>query len=74
MLARAARVPASPLTWEIDRGPWYDNNLAILEVGPGGGLLMRWLAGDVTGRAPDDPTLRTVAEVEVPPADRAVTT
>ena len=67
-LARMAKVPRSPLAWRVDRGPWYDNNLAMLEVRPEGGLLMRWLAGDVSDRAPEDPTLREVAVVEVPVA------
>jgi hypothetical protein len=65
-LAKAAKVPLSPLAWRVDRGPWYDNNLAVLEVQEDGGMTMRWLAGDVTGRAPDDPVLREVAEVVVP--------
>ena len=46
-LAKAAKVPLSPLAWSVDRGPWYDNNLAMLEVQDDGGLSMRWLAGDV---------------------------
>jgi hypothetical protein len=65
-LARWAKVPPSPLTWDIDRGPWYDNNLAVLETADHGGLTMRWYAGDATGRASDDPVLRTVAEFDVP--------
>ena len=66
-LARSANVPMSPLGWQVDRGPWYDNNLAVLEVRPRGGLTMRWVAGDVAGREPDDPVLREVAVVDVPP-------
>jgi hypothetical protein len=66
-IAKSAKVPQSPLGWQVDRGPWYDNNLAVLEVRPEGGLVMRWVAGDVTGRAQDDPVLREVAVVEVPP-------
>jgi hypothetical protein len=69
-LARRAKVPASPLTWAIDRGPWYDNNLAVLEIGEDSGLTFTWVAGDVEGRACDDPVLRTVARVEVSPALR----
>ncbi len=72
-LAKAAKVPLSPLAWAVDRGPWFDNNLAVLEVQPDGGLSMRWLAGDVEGRATDEPVLRVVAEVGVPvsrPAQR----
>ena len=63
-------MPASPLTWAIDRGPWYDNNLAVLEIGEDSGLTFTWVAGDVEGRACDDPVLRTVARVEVSPALR----
>ena len=65
-LARRAKVPSSPLRWELDRGPWYDNNLAVLEVRDEGRLHMRWVAGDVEGRPTDRPTLRTVSEVDVP--------
>ncbi len=65
-LAKAAKVPVSPLDWAIDQGPWYDNNLAVLEVQQDGGLTMKWFAGDVEGRATDDPTLKMVAEVAVP--------
>ena len=65
-LARSAKVPNSPLAWELDRGPWYDNNLAVLEVRPEGRLHLRWVAGDIEGRPTDQPRLRTVAEVDVP--------
>ncbi len=65
-LARAAKVPASPLTWELDRGPWYDNNLAVLEVRDADRLHLRWVAGDIEGRPTDQPRLRTVAEVDLP--------
>ena len=43
--ARAAgrRSPRSPLRWELDRGPWYDNNLAVLEVRDEGRLHLRWV-------------------------------
>ena len=26
------KVPRSPLRWEMTRGPWYDNNLAVVEL------------------------------------------
>jgi hypothetical protein len=64
-VARLGKVPAPPLTWRIDRGPWYDNNLAVLELRPEGGLALTWYAGDVTGRDPGDPVLRVVAQVQV---------
>ncbi|GAA1479488.1 alkaline phosphatase D family protein [Nocardioides aestuarii] len=64
-VARLGKVPPPPLTWRIDRGPWYDNNLAVLEVQRDGGLAMTWYAGDVEGRDPERPVLRTVAEVGI---------
>jgi phosphodiesterase/alkaline phosphatase D-like protein len=58
----AAGVPLSPLRWAITQGPWYDNNLAVLELGPDG-LRMWWLAGESDGR-PERPALRRVATVD----------
>ncbi len=43
------RVPRSPLHWRLVRGPWYDNNLAVLEV-EAGRLRMRWWRGVVGAR------------------------
>lgn len=62
------RVPRSPLRWELTRGPWYDNNLAVLELQPEQ-LHLTWARGEVDG--PDGPTydrarLETVATVDVP--------
>jgi PhoD-like phosphatase len=31
-LARAARVAPEPLTWEITAGPWFDNQVAMLDL------------------------------------------
>jgi PhoD-like phosphatase len=31
-LARAAGVPGEPLSWEITRGPWFDNQVATLDL------------------------------------------
>ena len=31
-LARLARVPEPELDWRIDRGPWFDNVIATLEL------------------------------------------
>ena len=64
-VARLGKVPPPPLSWSIDRGPWYDNNLAVLEIRPDGGLALTWYAGDVEGRDPERPVLRTVAEVGI---------
>ncbi len=69
-LATRAKVAPPPLAWRIERGPWYDNNLAVLEVRPAGGLDLRWHAGDVEGRPTQSPVLRTVAEVGIDPPGR----
>ncbi|MGZ4449559.1 MAG: alkaline phosphatase D family protein [Nocardioides sp.] len=62
-LAKAASVPLVGLDWGMVAGPWYDNNLAILEVQPDG-LKMWWTAGEVQGEDYDRPTLRRVATVD----------
>jgi len=61
----AHRVPRSPLRWELTSGPWYDNNLAVLEL-LRDRLRFRWSGGDASGGPPDRAALRTVATVEVP--------
>jgi hypothetical protein len=62
LLSLAGRVPLEPIRWAVTQGPWYDNNLAVLELGPPG-LRMWWVAGEPGGR-PDLPTLKRVATVE----------
>jgi len=61
----AGKVPRSPLRWELTRGPWFDNNLAVLEL-LGDRLRFRWSGGEVRDGRPTHATLRTVAEVDVP--------
>ncbi|MCW2794555.1 alkaline phosphatase D family protein [Nocardioides sp.] len=58
------KVPRSPLRWRLTKGPWYDNNLAVLEL-RGSGMRLWWSRGDVTGRPPDLPTLQLVASADV---------
>ncbi|HTW14126.1 MAG TPA: alkaline phosphatase D family protein [Nocardioides sp.] len=57
------RMPRSPLRWRMAKGPWYDNNLAVLEVLPGG-LRMRWWCGEVQGGDVRRPRLRMVADID----------
>jgi hypothetical protein len=59
------RVPSSPLHWELTRGPWYDNNLAVLELQPDR-LHFWWSRGEVDGGDPQRATLHRVATVDVP--------
>jgi hypothetical protein len=62
VLSRLGKVPASPLVWRLSHGPWYDNNLAILEL-RNSGLRLWWTAGEVVDR-PDRPVLRRVATID----------
>jgi hypothetical protein len=50
-------------------GPWFDNNLALLEIADGH-LRGAWVSGSVHGGDHDRPQLTTVADLEldVPPA------
>ncbi len=62
-LARTAKVPRGPLTWKLVRGPWYDNNLAILEL-RGRGVRIWWSGGEPGSDAAETPVLRRVATVD----------
>jgi hypothetical protein len=62
------KVPRSPLRWEMKRGPWFDNNLAIVEL-QDERLHFWWSRGSVEGGADGDvarPRLERVATVDVP--------
>ena len=60
-VSRLGKVPPAPLEWQLSHGPWYDNNLAILEL-RNSGLRLWWTAGEVVDR-PDRPVLRRVATI-----------
>ena len=55
-----------PLDWRLLKGPWFDNNLATLEV-TRDGLRMWWAAGVVEDGRHDRPRLAKVAELEITP-------
>ena len=61
----AGKVPRSPLRWALTDGPWYDNNLAVLELLEEE-LRLRWWRGEVRDGRPGHATLHAVAEVDVP--------
>ncbi|HSP59672.1 MAG TPA: alkaline phosphatase D family protein [Ornithinimicrobium sp.] len=67
-LARSAKVPDPRWRWHGVAGPWFDNNLALLEIDDGH-LRAAWVAGRVLGGQDDHPRLTTVADLEldVPP-------
>jgi len=75
LASRSTRVPDAPLTWRYAEGPWFDNNLACLQV-TGRSLKMWWVTGEVI----DDherPRLAKVASYELdehgrPPAHERV--
>lgn len=60
-VARSARVPDPPFRWSGIKGPWFDNNLATLEVVPGG-LRLRWEKGVVQDGNHLHPRLESVAD------------
>lgn len=62
--AKSAKVPDAPFRWRRVRGPWFDNNLAVLEETTDG-LRMTWGTGVVAGGHHDRPTWTEVARVEV---------
>ena len=64
VVARSAKVPNAPLKWKLVKGPWFDNNLATLEVTERG-LHMWWARGEVEGDQHDRPRLVEVASVDI---------
>ncbi|MBA3780405.1 MAG: alkaline phosphatase D family protein [Nocardioides sp.] len=64
VVARSAKVPKAPVRWRLLNGPWFDNNLATLEVTPGG-LHLWWARGEVHDGAHDRPSLVEVATLDI---------
>ena len=58
------KVPRSPLRWKLTRGPWYDNNLAVLEL-QHDRLHFWWSRGHVDDDV-DRPRVERVATIDVP--------
>jgi hypothetical protein len=69
LAARSAKVPDAPFTWRTVKGPWFDNNLALLRDAPDG-LAMSWHTGVVHDGDERMPRLELVESLLVP-ADRA---
>ncbi|MBC9957166.1 alkaline phosphatase D family protein [Yimella sp. cx-51] len=62
LINRFPKVKKPNFDWTTTHGPWFDNNLARVEVlGPR--LLLTWAKGDVEGDKYDDPKLVRVATV-----------
>lgn len=73
VLARAAGVPPPPLDWSGIRGPWFDNNLAILEDSEKG-LHISWSRGVVEHDDGGEPQWEIVADITVGRRDAGGTT
>jgi hypothetical protein len=66
LVARSAKVPDPPFHWSGIRGPWFQNNLAYLEVVPEG-LKLWWQTGVVDDGDHLHPRLERVASLTVSP-------
>jgi len=66
LVARSAKVPDPPFRWSGVRGPWFQNNLAHLEVVPEG-LKLWWETGVVDGGDQQHPALESVASLTLAP-------
>jgi hypothetical protein len=64
LMARSAHVSDPPFRWRRVRGPWFDNNLATLEV-TDGGLHIWWATGEVRDGQHDRPVLKGVETVDI---------
>jgi hypothetical protein len=62
--ARSVKVPDPPFDWHTIEGPWFDNNLAVLQDGPDG-LAMTWHTGVIDHGDELHPRLEQVASVVV---------
>ncbi|QIM21830.1 alkaline phosphatase family protein [Phycicoccus sp. HDW14] len=67
LAARSERTPDPRYPWTVTEGPWFDNNVALCRVTPGG-LELTWVTGMVDGDDHDHPWLREVYSVSVPSA------
>ena len=63
LASKSTRVPDAPLSWRYAEGPWFDNNLACLQV-DGPSLKMWWVTGEVIDDH-DRPRLAKVASYEL---------
>jgi phosphodiesterase/alkaline phosphatase D-like protein len=72
-LAWSARVPDPPLRWRGVAGPWFNNNIAVLDL-EGDDLRTVWLGGRRLPGADGEPELSLVADVKlnVPPVGGAL--
>ena len=58
----SVRTPA--FRWRTTHGPWFDNNLAVVEV-TGDGLDFRWLTGEIRDGDLEHPHTRVVSDIRI---------
>jgi hypothetical protein len=66
LVARSAKVPDAPFGWHNLIGPWFDNNIALLE-DRDDGLFLAWYTGVVDGDDHTNPRLETINEILIEP-------
>ena len=64
IVARTRAVRTPPFTWRTTHGPWFDNNLATVEVTEGG-LEFRWERGEIEHGDLDHPRLKVVSDIRI---------
>ena len=65
-VARSAKVPDPPFSWTTTKGPWFDNNLSVLQDTPEG-LELTWHKGVVEHLDDRHPRIEEVSRVVVGP-------
>lgn len=68
---RSAKIPDPPIDWDTVAGPWYDNNLALLQVKPGNGgdrnaLEAVWIGSRIEDGQHHRPRAVVVSRVDLP--------
>ncbi len=66
IVARSAKVPDPPFEWSTVKGPWFDNNLSVLQDTPAG-LELTWHKGVVEDGDEQHPRIEEVSRVVVGP-------
>ncbi|MDT0180496.1 alkaline phosphatase D family protein [Microbacterium sp. ARD31] len=66
LVARSAKVPDPPFEWSTVKGPWFDNNLSVLQDTPGG-LQLTWHTGVVEDGEERHPRIDEVSRIVVGP-------
>jgi hypothetical protein len=66
VVARSAKVPDPPFDWSTLKGPWFDNNLSVLQDTPQG-LELTWHKGVVENGNERHPRIEEVSRIVVGP-------